>query len=140
MYGNPFSDFLMSEEFLPVGRENILDDIGQAITQPNPMIATSTVCPKWARPPSLHYIGGPNFLKKYRTEFQKPYDESHTGHFIAFIAGWFKIRSSFRANLSRVFSLLIQAYYDTMAAQHPENQPARTADHTDQRSRTARQP
>ena len=119
MYGNPFSDFLMSEEFLPVGRENILDDIGQAITQPNPDDRDLHGLPQMGKTALLHYIGGPNFLKKYRTEFQKPYDEEPYRIFIAFIAGWFKSVHPF-VQIYREYFRAYQAYYDTMAAQHPE--------------------
>ena len=112
---NPFSLFLSRGDFVPIGREEVLDEIARVITQLPPDDRDLHSLPQMGKTTLLRYVAGPQFLARYRDKFIKPFNEHPERIFFIFVSGW---------NAStHPFLVLYHEYYRAWRAwqpQHPE--------------------
>jgi len=112
---NPFSLFLSRGDFVPIGREEVLDEIARVITQLPPDDRDLHSLPQMGKTTLLRYVAGPQFIARYRDKFIKPFNEHPERIFFIFVSGW---------NAStHPFLVLYHEYYRAWRAwqpQHPE--------------------
>ena len=91
MYGNPFSEFLVSDDFLLIGRDGTLREVAQVITMANPDHRDLHGLAGMGKSNMLRYISGPEFIEEYKSAFLPPYNKQPYRLFRPYIAGWIEI-------------------------------------------------
>lgn len=112
---NPFSYSLSRGDFVLIGREELLGEIGRVITQTPPDDRDLHGLPQMGKTTLLRYIAGPQFIERYRDTFIKPFNEHPERLFFVFVSGW-------NAG-THPFLVLHHDYYRqyrAWQAQHPE--------------------
>lgn len=112
---NPFSLFLSRGDFVPIGREEVLDEIARVITQFPPDDRDLHSLPQMGKTTLLRYVAGPQFIARYRDKFIKPFDEHPERIFFVYVSGW-------NAGTHPYLVLYHEYYrhYRAYQAQHPE--------------------
>ena len=75
MYGNPFSEFLVSDDFLLIGRDGTLREVAQVITMANPDHRDLHGLAGMGKSNMLRYISGPEFIEEYKSAFLPFYNQ-----------------------------------------------------------------
>ena len=118
MYGNPFSTFLSSGVFLPTGREEILAEMAQVITLPQPDDREIHGLPGMGKSSLLRYVNSPAFIRDQTPNFMGKFAGQSYRLFIVYVAGWIESIHPY-VLLYREFFRAYQGYYDRMLAEHP---------------------